>query len=179
MPHTIIGVMGPGEQASSATMSLAYELGQQIAQAGWVLLTGGRNAGVMAAASQGAQSAGGLTIGILPDQDMHQMSPNIDIPIITGMGHARNVINVLSSQVIIACGIGLGTTTEVAFALKTQTPVIFLGVEPQVHIWFEQLAHRAIPQTLLASEAMQQAQTILRLGSSGRFSTLAGDSTPF
>ncbi len=66
MKKIIIGVMGPGEQATATDLQNAYELGKLIAQQGWVLLTGGRNVGVMDAANQGAKSANGLTVGILP-----------------------------------------------------------------------------------------------------------------
>ena len=49
MSKIIIGVMGPGELATSKDMSNAYRLGKLIAQEGWVLLTGGKNVGVMRA----------------------------------------------------------------------------------------------------------------------------------
>ncbi|MFP4388111.1 MAG: DNA-binding protein, partial [Desulfococcaceae bacterium] len=35
-------------------MEIAERLGRRIAEAGWVLLNGGRNAGVMAASAKGA-----------------------------------------------------------------------------------------------------------------------------
>jgi len=47
----IIGVMGPGTGAKAQDLENAYELGRLIAERGWVLLTGGRNVGVMDAAS--------------------------------------------------------------------------------------------------------------------------------
>ena len=52
------------------------------------------------------------------------MSQYVDIPILTGMGNARNIINVLTSKIIIAIGEGPGTLSEVALALKTGKPVI-------------------------------------------------------
>lgn len=125
MLQPIVGVMG-GAQTTPIAAQLAYDLGQHIAQAGWILLTGGRAVGVMDAASQGAKAAGGLTIGILPGTDYGGVSAAVDIAIVTGMGDARNVINVLSSQVIIACGGGAGTLSEIALALKAGKPVILL-----------------------------------------------------
>ena len=125
MAKTIIGVMGPGG-ATDKEKSMATELGKQIALNGWTLLTGGRNAGVMHAASKGAHEAGGLTIGILPSSDRKGMSKFVDIPICTGMGSARNNINILSSDVVVACGTGAGTTSEVMLALKSQRPLILL-----------------------------------------------------
>ncbi len=136
----IIGVMGPGEQATSVEQQLAYELGQAIAIAGWVLLTGGRNQGVMDAASRGAKSQGGLTIGILPQSDRGGLSAAVDIPILTGMGNARNVINVLTSDGVIACGMGAGTASELALAIKVKRPVILLQVPPTAQAFFQSLA---------------------------------------
>ncbi|HIK46309.1 MAG TPA: TIGR00725 family protein [Leptolyngbyaceae cyanobacterium M65_K2018_010] len=139
MAKVIIGVMGPGEQATPEQAATAYELGQAIAQAGWVLLTGGRNVGVMEAASQGARAEGGLTVGILPGRDASQMSAAVDIPIFTGIGDARNGINVLSSRVVVICGAGLGTAAETALALKAQRPVIFLQPEAQALRFWQSL----------------------------------------
>jgi len=101
--------MGPGDKATTSDINRAYHLGQLIADNGWVLLTGGRNVGVMDAASRGAKMVGGLTIGILPSNDTRAMSDAVDIAIVTDMGNARNSINVLSSDVVIACGMGIGT----------------------------------------------------------------------
>ncbi len=126
--QTVIGVMG-GAAASSATERMAHELGRLIAEHTWVLLNGGRSAGVMAASAAGAHAAGGLVVGVLPDEHIHGMSLDVDIPILTGMGDARNVINVLSSRVIVALPGGAGTISEVAHALKFNRPVVTLGLE--------------------------------------------------
>lgn len=131
--------MGPGEGATPTEITTAYELGRQIALQGWILLTGGRNAGVMHAASQGAKQADGLTIGILPGSEASEVSSAVDIPILTGMSSARNHINILSSQIVIACGMGCGTASEIALALKAAKPVILLNVEPIAQAFFQQL----------------------------------------
>ncbi|MFP4347495.1 MAG: TIGR00725 family protein [Thermodesulfobacteriota bacterium] len=124
----VIGVMGGG-QASSKAVEAAYRLGKRIAEQGWVLLNGGRNAGIMAASAQGASEVGGLTVGILPDGDDRFASPHIQIPIITDMGSARNCINVLSSRVVVACAGGAGTLSEIALAIKFGKPVILFNFE--------------------------------------------------
>src|SRR4028119_2317735 len=116
MRKILIGVMGPGTGASQADQQNAHALGKLIAEEGWVLLTGGRNVGVMDAANTGAKAANGLTVGILPTVEPSGISKAIDIPIFTDMGNARNNINVLSSDVVIACGMGAGTASEVALA---------------------------------------------------------------
>ena len=125
MLRKIIGVMGGGN-ADDYTARMAYKLGKAIAENGWILLNGGRRAGVMHASAQGAKEAGGLTIGILPDRDRSGASEFIDIPIVTGMVDARNLVNVLSSDVVVACRGSAGTISEVALALKNGKRVILL-----------------------------------------------------
>lgn len=124
----IVGVMGGGA-VDQRTTDLAYRLGQLIAAADWILLNGGRNCGVMAASARGARERGGLTIGILPDADRRQAAPWIDVAIVTGMGSARNAINVLSSDVVVACVGGAGTLSEIALALKAGRTVILLDFD--------------------------------------------------
>lgn len=101
MNKILIGVMGPGEQATAAQMDTAFALGSSLAQQGWGVLTGGRNVGVMEAACRGAKAAGGLTVGILPSCDRAILSEAVDIAIFTDLGSARNNVNVLSSQVVV------------------------------------------------------------------------------
>ncbi|MGB9613161.1 MAG: TIGR00725 family protein, partial [Candidatus Margulisiibacteriota bacterium] len=95
------------------------------AQAGCVLVCGGLK-GVMEAAAKGAKSAGGLTVGILPGSKREEANPYIDIPIITGLGYARNKLVVKTGQVIIAIGGKYGTLSEIGFALGYGIPVIGL-----------------------------------------------------
>jgi hypothetical protein len=127
--RVIIGVMGGGTTKQS-NEQMAYELGKHIAEQGWILLNGGRNCGVMDASAKGAKQNGGMTIGILPDSHIEQMSQWIDIPILTDMGMARNAINVLSSHVVVACSGGAGTLSEIALALKCNKTVIAMGWNP-------------------------------------------------
>lgn len=162
MRRAIVGVMGPGESATAQEMESAYALGQQIAQQGWVLLTGGRNAGVMNAASQGAKQANGLTIGILPGTDHSDLSTAIDIPILTGMGSARNTINVLSSDVVIACGMGRGTASEIALALKANKPVILLNSGERSRAFFWELAADKVLVAESPTEAIAIAKKFLQ-----------------
>lgn len=139
MARIIIGIMGPGAGATAAEVAMAYRLGAAIARQNWVLLSGGRNQGVMDAASRGAKSVGGLTIGILPEDNSSHLSPAVDIPLLTGLGQARNAINVLSSQVIVACGLGPGTTSEIALAIKASRPVLLMETTPEAIAFFQSL----------------------------------------
>jgi uncharacterized protein (TIGR00725 family) len=120
--------MGPGSDATFDT--IAFELGRLIAGEGWILLTGGRNAGVMDAASRGAKSVpGSITLGVLPgDCRSRDVSGSVDIAIFTNMGDARNAINVQSSDVVVAVSAAsAGTLSEVALALKADKSVVLLA----------------------------------------------------
>jgi uncharacterized protein (TIGR00725 family) len=108
------------------TAGLAEELGREIASRGAVLICGGRG-GVMEAACRGARSAGGTTVGILPGTDRAQANSYVDIPIVTGLGEARNVFVVRSADAVIAVRGGYGTLSEIALALKLGRPVVGIG----------------------------------------------------
>lgn len=167
MSKTIIGVMGAGNLASAQDLAVAYQLGQAIAKNNWVLLTGGRKSGVMDAASRGAKVEGGLVIGILPGHNIADMSDAVDMPIVTDMGNARNNINVLSTNVVIACGMGLGTASEVALALKNNQPVILLQQTELTRQFFASLT----PRLLFCAETVEEAialtkEIVLNLGKS-------------
>jgi len=120
--ETVIGVIGAGE-ATDDEYETARETGREIAQRKFTLVCGGMG-GVMEAACRGAKSEGGLTIGIIPGDFRKEANPYVDIPIVTGMGHGRNIIVVRSSDVIIAIGGSFGTLSEIAFALRLGIPVI-------------------------------------------------------
>ncbi len=129
MSRTLIGVMG-GSRADEKTLNDARELGRLIAGRGWVLLSGGRPTGVMQASVSGAHEAGGLTVGVLFDDDRDQAARGLDIVIPTGMGAGRNVINILASEVVVACRGNGGTLSEIAMALRFGRPVVLLDFDP-------------------------------------------------
>jgi uncharacterized protein (TIGR00725 family) len=141
MAKIIIGILGPGEHATERDCLVARELGRLIAAKGWVLLTGGRRHGVMHAASEGAKAGGGLTIGILSSTEPDNVSSAVDIPILTGFGEGRNIVNVLTSRVVLVCGMSAGTASEVAYGLKTGRPVVLVGAEPATAAFFKSLGH--------------------------------------
>ncbi len=119
-----IGVIGAG-QCSLEIERLAEEVGREIARKGALLICGGLG-GVMEASARGAKQEGGVTIGILPGFSFEDASLFIDIPIVTGLSHARNVLVVRSSHALIAVEGGYGTLSEIAIALKLRKPVIGL-----------------------------------------------------
>lgn len=119
--------MGPGEGATPEDNELAFDLGKAVAEKGWVVLTGGRSFGVMDAAMKGARESNGLTIGVLPNDNGVNASDHAEIKILTGMGSARNAVNVLSSHILVVIGMAAGTASEVALALKSNKKVILLN----------------------------------------------------
>ena len=121
----IVAVIG-NAYCSAEEASLAEAVGQLLAQRGAIIICGGLG-GVMEAACRGAKLKDGMTIGILPGEDSSAANPYIDIPIVTGVGYARNMAVVKSAQAVIAIGGSYGTLSEIAYALKRGTPVIGLN----------------------------------------------------
>lgn len=121
----IIAVIG-GSAPTPEETAAAEAVGRALAEAGAVLICGGLG-GVMEAACRGAKAAGGLTIGILPGTDRGEANPYVDIPIVTGIRCARNVIITRTAQAVIAVGGSYGTLNEIALALGFGMPVVGLG----------------------------------------------------
>lgn len=121
----IIGIIGGAAPTLGEEMT-AEAVGRALAEAGAALICGGLG-GVMEAACRGAKSAGGLTIGVLPGTDSSEANPYVDIPIVTGMRCARNVIIARTAQAVIAVGGSYGTLSEIGFALSFGKPVVGLG----------------------------------------------------
>jgi uncharacterized protein (TIGR00725 family) len=154
--------MGAGDRAREADVALAFELGAAIASRGWVLLSGGRNTGVMEAVNRGAHSAGGLTIGILPDTDKASASDAVDIAVVTGLGSARNYVNVLSSDVVVSCGAGgAGTASEIALALKAGRPVVLLRDRPESKAFFTAIGNDLVRTAETVQDAMKSIHLAL------------------
>ena len=123
--EVIVAVIGT-RQPSPEESKLAEEVGRELAKNGVALICGGLG-GVMADACRGARAEGGLTIGVIPGDDRKSANSYVQIPIVTGIGYARNVIIVKSAQAVIAVGGGYGTLTEIGYALDSKIPVIGLG----------------------------------------------------
>lgn len=156
----VIAVVGSGRDIPAA-VSVARDLGRLIAESGWILISGGRNAGVMKAANEAARAAGGLTIGILPDFRA-QISDGVDVAIITDMGQARNNIIVLSADVVVACGVdGAGTASEISLAVKQDKPVILIGANDEAGQFFSHIGPDQISTVNTPVEAMELIRAIL------------------
>ena len=138
-------------------MSDAAELGRLVGERGWVLVTGGRNAGVMAAATNAAHAAGGLTIGILPWQfEDDELPAGLDVPIFTDLGNGRNNVIGLSATALVACGVdGPGTASEVALALKNNKAVILLNAAEVAVRFFESIGPGRVLRARSAADAIR------------------------
>ena len=120
-----IAVIG-GSACSKEEAELAETVGRKLAKQGAILVCGGLS-GVMEAACKGASAEGGITIGILPGDSRQSANPHVQIPIVTGMGYARNAVVVKSAQAVIAIGGSYGTLSEISHALQSDIPVIGLN----------------------------------------------------
>ncbi len=119
-----IAVCGAGT-AGDDVLAAARQVGEALAEAGAVLLCGGLG-GVMEAAAEGAEAAGGLTLGLLPGTDAAAANPHIALPLPTGLGEARNAVLVRAADAVIAVAGEWGTLSEVALARKMDVPVVLL-----------------------------------------------------
>jgi hypothetical protein len=116
-----ISVIGSGAEHEER----AEEVGRLLAERGAVVVTGGRGE-VMAAASRGAKSAGGTTIGIVPGETRAEANEWVDHVVVTGIGHARNLAVVASGDAVIAVGGRYGTLAEIGLALTLGRRVVVL-----------------------------------------------------
>jgi uncharacterized protein (TIGR00725 family) len=126
----MIGVIGAGS-CNDEIYEMARKVGDGIARVGAILVCGGLG-GVMEGACQGTYEAGGTTIGILPGPDKAQANPYVTIPVVTDLGHARNVLIVRSSDILVAISGGYGTLSEISIALKLGKQVIGLRTWPNM-----------------------------------------------
>ncbi len=157
LARKFIAVIGGGE-CSPQDAELAEEVGREIARQGAVLICGGMG-GIMEAACKGASSEGGLTIGILPVDSRQLANPYVQIPIVTGMGPARNVAVVKSAQAVIAIDGSYGTLSEIGHALQSSIPVIGLKTWS---IALNQQADNSIIPARTPAEAVSKAISLIK-----------------
>lgn len=122
LDRTTIAVIG-GRKVEKSLLKEAEEVGRLLAGRNAVLVNGGLG-GVMEAASRGMKTAGGLTVGLLPQDHKRDANDFIDVAIATGLGIGRNVIIARTADAVIAVGGEYGTLSEIAFALQLGKPVV-------------------------------------------------------
>ena len=150
----VVGVIGPGTEATPREVADAFDVAALAARAGYIVLTGGRDVGVMDAASRGARSENGIAVGVLPDTDARSASRAVDIAIVTGLGEARDQVVVLSSDAILVCGMSAGTSVEAALAIKAGRKVVLVRSDADVQDFFQRLGGDAVRVAATPEEAM-------------------------
>jgi len=148
---TVVG----GGRCDTQIASDAERVGAAIARGGGVVVSGGLG-GVMEAASRGAIEAGGTTIGVLPGEHAEDANDFVTIPIVTGVGQARNIVNVLTGEAVVALKGAGGTLSEIAVAVKSNIPVIALNS------WSE------VDGVLVVDSPEKAAETALELARTSR-----------
>lgn len=149
---TRIAVIG-GNRPTSTEAKAAEEIGRQLARKGVILVCGGLG-GIMEAACRGASCEDGMTVGILPGDNPRSANPYVRIPVVTGIGYARNVAVVKSASAVIAIGGSYGTLTEIGHALQSGIPVIGLNTWEIVR---NGLVDSSIIKVDTAGEAVEEA----------------------
>ncbi len=119
-----VAVIGPRD-AGSEQLAAAEALGAGLAGIGFSVVCGGRQ-GIMEAVCRGVASAGGISIGLLPETDAQHANPYVTVPLATGIGEARNVLVARAGFCLVAIGDSYGTLSEVALGLQFGRPVFGL-----------------------------------------------------
>ena len=129
-----IGVMGSDADLAYGTdiETLAFEVGKAIAKSGNTTVYGAEKDldSLSTAASRGAKSAGGLTVGVTYQRgmDIWDKEGNTDVIIVSGSerGGGREMVLVNSCDVIVVIAGGSGTLTEIAIAYQMNIPIVGL-----------------------------------------------------
>lgn len=122
----VIGASGDKGVIDKSVLDIAYNTGREIAARGYVLITGGLG-GVMEAACKGAQESGGITVGILPGDKKEKANKYCSVIIPTGIGYARDFINVYSADGIVVINGVVGTDIEARLAAGDTVPIVAMA----------------------------------------------------
>lgn len=122
-----VSVIG-GSSVSDEEYEQAVAVGRLLAEHGHTVVCGGLD-GVMRGVCEGASEAGGRTVGILPGDDTTAANEFVEVPIATGLGHARNALVVMNGDGVIAIDGGAGTLSELGYASVYDRPVAGLDTQ--------------------------------------------------
>ena len=157
-----ITVIGHGKSGCTPEHEeIAYKVGAEIARSGSVLVTGGLD-GIMKSAAHGAKDAGGITVGIIPQNDFSYANDFCDIVIPSGIGMSRDFLTALSADGIIIVGGGAGTLSEMCAADMHKKPMVAirnLGGSAEQYIG-RSLDHRQRIQ-IMGADTPEEAVRIL------------------
>ncbi|MCK4285649.1 MAG: TIGR00725 family protein [Candidatus Lokiarchaeota archaeon] len=116
------------------------EIGRLLAKNNYIVACGGLT-GVMEAICKGAKEEGGLTIGIIPQQEKSMANKYIDIVIPCPFSQARNIVVVLTGDICLAISGKAGTLSEISFAWIYNKPIVALS---SVQGWSSKVANQKI-----------------------------------
>jgi uncharacterized protein (TIGR00725 family) len=162
--RVIVAVVGPGEEATREAIEDADAMGVGIAERGWITLTGGRDAGVMAAATRGAARRGGFTLGLMPGATRDGAAPEVTIALATALGEARNAVIASAADALVVCGMNAGTASEVALALRGRKLVVLVRPVAVSEEFFRALSAGAAHLDVVSSPREALARLDARLG---------------
>lgn len=121
-----VGVVGSGSTPLERPDAVEA-VGAHLARRGAVLVTGGL-AGTMEAVGRAYKGADGpLSVGILPGTDRAAANPHVDVPVVTGLGDARNALVAANADLVVAFPGGGGTMSEVGFARVHGKAILAVG----------------------------------------------------
>lgn len=148
-----VGVIGPRE-APDAQLAAAEAVGRGLAAMGLAVICGGRQ-GIMEAVCRGANAAGGISVGLLPDADPAFANAHVSIVIATGIGEARNALIARAALCLVVIGDSFGTLSEVALGRQFGKRVIGLhgaaDVDGVIHVDSVDQALGEVARCVLAS----------------------------
>ena len=127
------------------------------------LSLGGRKSGVMEAVTRAPRTPMVMhSQSASCREDKKELSDCVDVGIVTGMDNARNNINILSSDVVIACGYGgSGTASEIALALKSGKPVILLNERRECIDFFRAIGGKLLHASNSVNDTISHVKKLL------------------
>lgn len=148
--------------ATDEQYAIGREIGKMLAELNLIAITGGRG-GLMEAVARGCSENGGISVGILPGERFDDGNPYNTIALPTGIGYARNSMNVLAADVVVVVGGASGTLSEMAFAWSYRKPIIALTTSGG---WAERLANQCIDhrndEPVIGVDSLEQLRSELQ-----------------
>ena len=158
-----IAVCGSNEVSSTHISDIAEKVGTEIAKKNGILVCGGLG-GVMECASRGAKKYNGITVGILPDDNINAANQFIDIFIPTSIGKIRNFFVVNIADAVIGISGSWGTLSELSLALNLNKPVIIIQNTGGVVDWLGNIPiESAEHRYLIANDAYEAVRLAFSL----------------
>ncbi|MFH1771042.1 MAG: TIGR00725 family protein [archaeon] len=168
MRKTQIAVLGSSKMiCSEKAYEIAEEVGRELAKRRCITITGG-GLGVMEAALKGAKAEGGLTIAIIPWENIKKANDYADVVIATGIGWSRDAINLNSCDGAIVVHGGAGTLNEVTYGYIIEKPLVAIktsgGTAKKIAgTYLDIRKSRKIVSANSAKEAVEKVLNIIRL----------------